>query len=64
MTVPALVHLMVRRAEADGAVVVAFFGLARRHFLLFGGVDRSSVALFGNGGLCSGLAAWFRVDSA
>ena len=31
MTVPALVDLMVRRAEADGAVVVAFFGLARRH---------------------------------
>jgi len=33
MTVPALVDLVVRGREADGAVVVAFFGLARRHFL-------------------------------
>ena len=31
MAVPALVDLVVGRRKADGAVVVAFFGLARRH---------------------------------
>ena len=33
MPVPALVDLVVGRAQADGAVVVAFFGRARRHCL-------------------------------
>ena len=33
MTISTLVDLVVGRAQADGAVVVAFFGLARRHFL-------------------------------
>ena len=33
MTVPALVDLVVRRAKADGAVVVALLRWARRHFL-------------------------------
>ena len=32
MTISTLVDLVVGRAQADGAVVVAFFGLARRHF--------------------------------
>ena len=42
MTISALVDLVVGRAQADGAVVVAFFGRARRHLCgrastLFGG---------------------------
>ena len=43
MTIPTLVDLVVRRAEADGAVVVALLRWARRHFLLFGvdGVNSS-----------------------
>ena len=33
MAISTLMDLVVRRAQTDGAVVVAFFGLARRHFL-------------------------------
>ena len=61
MAVPALVDLVVRRAEADGAVVVALLGGARRHFAFVG---RVAQVLFRATGLCSGLAAWLRVDSA
>ena len=56
MAISTLVDLVVGRAQADGAVVVAFFGLARRHFLRF--VDRVAQALFWATGVCA--AVWPR----
>ena len=48
MTISTLVDLVVGRREADGAVVVAFFGLARRHLC-----GRASTLFWG--ALCRGL---------